>query len=104
MFGSDAYAHIPKEERKKLDFKARKCIFVGYMEMKRRDTVFTIQHEKAGTWVFDETKHTIASKFTDLQGVRRIEIDVSSDDVSLDSGSESESEPETDPAESATVQ
>ena len=107
VFGSDSYAHIPKEERKKLDFKARKCVLLG-MEMKRRDTVFMIQHEKkiffSRNVVFDETKHAIASKFTELQGVRRIEVDVSSDDVSLDSGSESESEPETDPAESATVQ
>ena len=56
-----------------------------------------IQHEKkiffSRNVVFDETKHAIASKFTELQGVRRIEVDVSSDDVSLDSGSESESEP-----------
>ena len=55
MFGSDAYAYIPREERKKLDFKARKLsAFLLGMEMKRRDTVFTIQHEKksfsAGTW------------------------------------------------------
>ena len=30
IFGSDTYAHIPKDERKKLDLKARKCIFIGY--------------------------------------------------------------------------
>ena len=29
-FGCTAYAHIPKDERKKLDSKARKCIFLGY--------------------------------------------------------------------------
>ena len=29
-FGSICYSHIPKDERKKLDFKARKAIFVGY--------------------------------------------------------------------------
>ena len=32
VFGSDAYAHIPKDERGKLDPKAKKCIFVGYGE------------------------------------------------------------------------
>ncbi|XP_063049961.1 uncharacterized protein LOC134444635 [Engraulis encrasicolus] len=30
VFGCDAYAHIPKDERKKLDPKARKCILLGY--------------------------------------------------------------------------
>ena len=29
-FGCTAYAHIPKDERKKLDSKTRKCIFLGY--------------------------------------------------------------------------
>ena len=30
VFGSKAFAHIPKTHRKKLDPKAIKCIFVGY--------------------------------------------------------------------------
>ena len=29
-FGCEAYAHVPKELRAKLDPKSRKCIFVGY--------------------------------------------------------------------------
>ena len=29
-FGCAAYAHIPKDERQKLDPKTRKCIFLGY--------------------------------------------------------------------------
>ena len=29
-FGCVAYSHIPKDERKKLDPTARKCIFLGY--------------------------------------------------------------------------
>jgi hypothetical protein len=29
-FGCAAYAHIPKDERKKLDAKAKKCMFLGY--------------------------------------------------------------------------
>ena len=32
VFGCDAFAHIPKDERHKLDAKARKCIFLGYGE------------------------------------------------------------------------
>ncbi len=32
VFGCIAYAHIPREKRKKLDKKTTKCIFVGYPE------------------------------------------------------------------------
>ena len=30
IFGCEAYAHIPKELRSKLEPKSRKCIFIGY--------------------------------------------------------------------------
>ena len=30
VFGCSAYTHVPKDERKKLDPKAKKCIFLGY--------------------------------------------------------------------------
>ena len=30
IFGCNAYAHIPKDEWKKLDSKSKKCILVGY--------------------------------------------------------------------------
>ena len=30
IFGCICYAHIPKEQRQKLDFKSSKCIFLGY--------------------------------------------------------------------------
>ena len=30
VFGCKAFAHIPKDERKKFDTKARKCILLGY--------------------------------------------------------------------------
>jgi hypothetical protein len=30
IFGSKAFSHIPKEDRRKLDAKSIKCIFIGY--------------------------------------------------------------------------
>ena len=30
VFGCRAYVHIPKDERLKLDDKAKECIFLGY--------------------------------------------------------------------------
>ena len=56
VFGCAAYAHISKEERQKLDPKAKKCILLGYRadvkgyrlynyhEQKCRDVVFDKQH------------------------------------------------------------
>ena len=35
VFGCDAYAHIPKDERTKLDRKGVKCKFVGYSETQK---------------------------------------------------------------------
>jgi hypothetical protein len=32
VFGRDAFVHVPKEKRIKLDEKAVKCIFIGYKE------------------------------------------------------------------------
>jgi hypothetical protein len=32
LFVCDAFAHIPKEKRRKLDMKEIKCIFIGYKE------------------------------------------------------------------------
>ena len=32
VFGCDAYVHVPKEKRTKLDSKSEKCIFIGYKD------------------------------------------------------------------------
>jgi hypothetical protein len=32
LFGCDAFVHVPKEKRSKLDKKEFKCIFIGYKE------------------------------------------------------------------------
>ena len=31
-FGCDAYVHVPKEKRTKLDSKSEKCTFIGYKD------------------------------------------------------------------------
>ena len=30
VFGCSAFSHIPKDERRKLDFESRRCILLGY--------------------------------------------------------------------------
>ena len=32
VIGCDAYVHVPKENRRRLDKKAKKCIFIGYKD------------------------------------------------------------------------
>ena len=32
VFGCEAFMHVPKEKRRKLDNKAEKCIFIGYKD------------------------------------------------------------------------
>jgi hypothetical protein len=32
VFGCDAYIHVPKENKSKLDKKVEKCIFIGYKD------------------------------------------------------------------------
>jgi len=32
VFGCDAYVHVPKEERTKMDSKSKKCIFIRYKD------------------------------------------------------------------------
>jgi hypothetical protein len=40
VFGCKAFAHIPKDERRKLDAKSIKCIFIGYCSDKKAYKLF----------------------------------------------------------------
>jgi transposase InsO family protein len=40
VFGCKAFAHIPKDERRKLDAKSIKCIFIGYCSDKKTYKLF----------------------------------------------------------------
>ena len=46
-FGYDAYAHILKDERQKLDLKMRKCIFVGYDQQTKAYRLYDPDRGKA---------------------------------------------------------
>ncbi|KAF3653575.1 putative receptor-like cytosolic serine/threonine-protein kinase RBK1-like [Capsicum annuum] len=58
VFGSTCYVHVPRNNRTKLDLKARKCVFVGYDSYRKgcrcmdpKTNRFTISRDM----VFDET-------------------------------------------------
>jgi transposase InsO family protein len=46
IFGSKAFAHIPKDERRKLDTKSVKCIFIGYCDDHKAYKLFDISTHK----------------------------------------------------------
>ena len=45
-FGCDCYVHVPKDERRKLDSKSRKCMFMGYGECVKGFRVYDTQKVK----------------------------------------------------------
>lgn len=45
-FGCAAYAHIAKDERCKLDPKARRCILMGYGSETKGYRLYDLQHER----------------------------------------------------------
>lgn len=47
IFGCEAFFHIPKEHRTKLDDKSMKCIFLGYAD------------GEFGYWLWDLIKHKV---------------------------------------------
>ena len=59
VFGSTCYAHVPKDERKKLDSKSRKCLFLGYGDCVKGYRVFDITRSRvifSRDVLFDECK------------------------------------------------
>ena len=46
VFGCAAYPHIPKDERKKLDDKTHKCIFLGYSDNRKGYRLYDLNHSK----------------------------------------------------------
>jgi hypothetical protein len=71
VFGCDAFVHVPKEKRSKMDKKEVKCIFIGYKEgmkgyklwdpasrktMYSRDVVFREVRRKSDSEVMVQTR------------------------------------------------
>ena len=82
VFSCIAYAHIAKEERKKLDVKAKKCILLGYGVRVKGYRLYDIQKKKvfySRDVVFDEGSCIEDSE--DQSQRRLIEFECSSDDA-----------------------
>ena len=46
VIGSDAYAHIPKDEWSKFNSKTRKCIMLGYGTVTKGYRLYDVEHKK----------------------------------------------------------
>ena len=89
VFGSLAYAHIPKDERQKFDSKARRCIFLGYGTVTKGYRLYDVNRSKvlySRDVVFDESKPGVEKEPKDNEPREPAE-----QDVNLDSGSDAES-------------
>ena len=76
-FGCVAYAHVAKDERKKLDSKARKCIFLGYGTETKGYRLYDPKREKvffSRDVVFNEKKRGI-EKEKNMEENRCVQIE-----------------------------
>ena len=107
VFGCAAYSHIPKDERKKLNPKARRCIFLGYGDVTKGYRLYDpikahVIHSQ--DVVFDETSLGFEKEqMKDLEGVNQptVEIDVSTEEPYSEAEEEQTvNEDETNPDQS----
>ena len=69
VFGCLAFAHVPKDEREKLDPKARRCVMLGYSTTSKGYRLYDVQNNKvilSRDVIFDESKLGF-SKGNDIQ-------------------------------------
>ena len=83
VFGCDAYAHIPKDERQKLDGKTRKCIFLGYGTVRKGYRLYEVDRAKV-VWsrdvLFNECKHGVEKERDENCDKQYVKLDSTDDD------------------------
>ena len=93
VFGCDAYVHVPKENRSKLDKKDEKCIFIGYKDGLKGYKLWNPETRKvvySRDVVFIEMKDVKQEVLPSKEELEKIEFDLKDDE--LDSTKEQESE------------
>jgi hypothetical protein len=96
VFGCDAYVHVPKENKSKLDKKAEKCIFIGYKDGLKGYKIWNPETKKvvySRDVVFREMKDVVKQEvLPSKEEPKKIEFDLKDDES--DSIEEHESEEE----------
>ena len=93
VFGCDAYAHISKDERHKLDSKARKCILLGYGKYTKRYWLYDPKRGKViyGRDVqFNETERVAQQQSIEHETKQHVELDFTSDSAATIDTSQNE--------------
>jgi hypothetical protein len=96
VFGCDAYVHVTKENRSKLDKKPEKCIFIGYKYRVKGYNLWNPETKKtvySRDVVFREVKDVSKQEFLPAQDEpEKIELEL--DDAKFESFEEEEAEKE----------
>ena len=83
------YAHIPKEERRKLDVKAKRCVLLGYGTTVKGYRLYCPQDKKvfySRDVIFDESKVGLEKEQVDNEAdepCKLVEIDVTNDECQV---------------------
>ena len=97
VFGCVAYSHISKEERHKLDPKAKKCVLLGYGMATKGYRLYDINERRvfySRDVIFDESRPGYGKEPTDHTD-KSVEIELSSD-VSISEGADCETAEEVE--------
>jgi hypothetical protein len=80
VFGCDAYVHVPKENRSKMDKKAEKCIFIGYKDGVKGYNIWNLGTKKtiySRDVVFREVKDVSKQEFLPIpEEPEKIELEL----------------------------
>ena len=85
VFGCEALAHVPKDERGKLDSKARRCILVGYGEETKGYRLYDPQEKKicfSRDVSFNENECGFEREVTQAGGDQYVQLDLQGEDDS----------------------
>jgi hypothetical protein len=84
VFGCDAYVHVPKENKSKLDKKDEKCIFIGYKDGLKSYNLWNLETKKvvySRDVVFREMKDVFKQEFLpSKEELEKIEFDLKDDE------------------------
>jgi hypothetical protein len=99
VFGCDAYVHVPKENKSKLDKKDEKCIFIGYKYGLKGYNLWNPETKKvvySRDVVFREMKDVIKHEvLPSKEEPEKIEFDLKDDESNSTKEQESEVDPHT---------
>ena len=103
VFGCKAYAHVPKDERGKLDHKAKPCVLVGYGAETKGYRLYDINKRKvlfSRDVSFNENETGIGRDLVSSEGDQYLDLDLSDEDLfntdNPDSEAECQGENQTD--------